>query len=294
MSLCVINEPESMPKDEQFMAEFEQKVKSTIDDYELIKPGKLLVAISGGKDSTVLLYVLKKLGYDVEAITVDVHIGCYTKENLQRVTTFCEQLGVKLHIKSFKGEFGHSVCYMTETLKQGGKALGSCTVCGVLRRTVINRLAREVKGTQITTGHNLDDEVQTILMNVLQNKMHLSARLGPKPKSEGFIQRVKPLYFMPEADITKYSKMQAFNVYYGHCPCSLGSTRNKVKNTLTPEQKQNIMKWFKKVLPKLQEKFKGKFTLKSCEKCGEPSSRLICRACDIIDQVKQSEKLIAL
>src|SRR3989338_2318145 len=117
------------------MHPFERKVKQTIDQFNLIQPGdKLLVAVSGGKDSTVLLHVLKQLGYRFEAITVDAKIGCYTEKNLQNIRKFCAALGVKLHEISFQKEFGYSLCYLKAILTSSGFNYTSCTVCGVLRR----------------------------------------------------------------------------------------------------------------------------------------------------------------
>ena len=285
MSLCVINKTESLPRDETFIQEFEQKVKDTIQKHKLFHPeDKVVVAVSGGKDSTVLLHLLKKFGYNIQALTVDVHIGCYTKENLERITRFCMSVNVPLHAKSFREEFGYSVCYMTSMLRQKNQTLGSCTVCGVLRRKVLNQAARGL-GTVLATGHNMDDEAQTILMNTLKNRLYWNARLGPKPKlNDGFIQRVKPLYFIPEEDIERYSKMHAFPVKYQRCPCGLTSTRSSVRQ-ITKEQKKNIIDWFMKTLPQLRQN--GSRSLQQCTECGEPCSNALCRACTIIQKVKQ-------
>jgi len=106
-------------EDLQFMQKFEQRVQQTIEEHNLFSPeDKILVAVSGGKDSTVLLGVLHSLGYPVEALTVDVHIGCYTDENLQRVKKQCEDLGVKLHVRAFREEYGHSVCYIRDAVQE--------------------------------------------------------------------------------------------------------------------------------------------------------------------------------
>jgi len=108
MSLCTIDGIQTLEKDEKFIEQFEQQVKKTIEEYQLINSDdKVVVAVSGGKDSTVLLNVLKNLGYDVEAITVDVHIGCYTKKNFENISKFCKKLGVKLYASSFRKSYGH-------------------------------------------------------------------------------------------------------------------------------------------------------------------------------------------
>src|SRR3989338_7594439 len=103
--------------DKEFAVYFEEKVMSTIEEYDLFdKRETVFVAASGGKDSTVLLHILHKYGYNIEAISVDARIGCYTADNLERLKRFCEQRNVKLHVIDFRKEFGKSMCYIRSVL----------------------------------------------------------------------------------------------------------------------------------------------------------------------------------
>jgi uncharacterized protein (TIGR00269 family) len=168
-------------------------------------------------------------------------------------------------------------------------------VCGVLRRRILNRAAREAGFTKIATGHNLDDEAQTVFMNIVKNKLDINARLGPKPSlsDDSFVQRIKPLYFISESDIAKYSKMHAFTVHYGRCPCSLSSTRNTLRSLLSSsEVKANIMSWFRRNLPVIKEKFKSRKVLGKCAVCREPSSSSVCRACSIVREISEPVELL--
>jgi tRNA(Ile)-lysidine synthase TilS/MesJ len=180
-------------------AQFEQKVKNTIKDYNLIKPkDKVLVACSGGKDSTVVLYLLKKFGYNVEAITIDVAIGSYTKKNLENLRQVCKNLGVKLHEISLRKKFGCSICYMKSVLKSKGIAKKSCSICGIAKRYLLNKETRKLKADKIVTGHNIDDEAQSVMMNFLRGNLMLLSRLGPLTgliQDKKFVPRIKPLYF---------------------------------------------------------------------------------------------------
>lgn len=294
---CTTKSAVKIEGDPEKLRAIEDRIKKTIADYKMISPDdKVLVAVSGGKDSTVLLYLLKKFGYDVSAITVNSQIGCFSDESLKRVQEFCKLHEIELHVADFIKNYGHSVCYITDILESKGEHLGTCTVCGVLRRRLINKAARELKATKVALGHNMDDEVQAFLMNLLRNRQSLNARLGPVPgiiTDKAFVQRIKPLHFTSEEDVTYYSQAKGFPVKYGECPCASKSFRWSVKEFIKecekeyPDMKINTMKFLMTKLPSLKEKFKTDQILKACKICREPSATDMCRSCTIIKKLKQ-------
>ncbi len=276
---------------QEFTDYVEEKVKNTIREHKLInKKDKVLVAVSGGKDSTTALYTLHKLGYDTEAILIDQLLGEYSKKNQQNIQEFCQQKNIKLHTIHMRDEYGCSVCYMKDVLDKKGIKLNTCTICGVIRRSILNKWAKKLKADKIATGHNLDDEAQTYLMNFLQGNIERSARLGPQSGIRPdplFVQRIKPLYFITEEETEKYSRQMGFPVVYDPCPCSVDSFRTHVKKILNelqktnPKAKENIVRSFLKITPELT-KAHDKNKIRACELCGEPSSQDICRKCKII------------
>jgi uncharacterized protein (TIGR00269 family) len=277
----------------KFIEYIEKKVKKTIRNEKLFTlKDKIAVAVSGGKDSTTVLHILKKLGYDVTAVTADPGVGEYTKENIRNIKKTCKDLDVKLNIISFKEMFGHQIKKLKQVLEKKGFKYSYCMLCGILKRYTINRFARENKMSFVVTGHNLDDEAQAFLMNVFRNDFRTSVRMGAKPgilKSTKFVQRRKPLYNITEEEVTRYSKIMKFPVYYGICPLSKEAYRRQFIGILNefekkhPSVKYNVVR-FQQQMAKSIPKQKEEINL--CERCGEPASGKVCKLCQILRKLK--------
>jgi len=282
-----------------FMNYFEKKVIRTILKFNLFtKKDRIAVAVSGGKDSTVCLYVLKKIGYSVEAITVDAVIGNYTKQNLENLRLVCKKYNVKLHEISFREEFGMSLCYIKSVAQTKGLNYSSCLICGVLRRYLLNKYAKKLGFDCIATGHNLDDEAQAFVMNIFRNDLILARRQGPMTGTGGnksFVKRVKPLYLCTEKETTDYSKMMKFPVNYKKCPCSVDAYRREYRVMLNnfeknhPPIKHNIVSFFLRTIYKMKEKDNSEEAkINACQYCGEPCSKQVCKRCEILTTLKES------
>ncbi len=294
---CFVQLPETLAPDKEFIAQFEKNVVDTVQQFGLLRKGeKLLVAVSGGKDSTTILYLLHKLGYPLEAITIDAKIGCYSEQNVRNITSFCSSLGIKLHQISFRDAFGGSLCYLQDVLKENGIALKSCTTCGVLRRYLISIHAKRLGADKIVTGHNRDDEVQALLMNYMKNNLEKCAAMGPLVGFAGnksFVPRAKPFFLTAEKDIVRYAKMHSFPVKYAVCPCASGGYRYTLRDFLrgyeasNPRFQENIIQHFLALLPALKKKYASR-SFQHCTSCGEPSRESMCRTCQIIAMFKSS------
>ncbi len=282
-----------------FLTYFEKKVRKTIRIHKLIgKKENILVAASGGKDSTVALYLLNKIiqnkKINIEVLHIDQSIGNYSLQNKKNIKKFCKKYKIKLHETSFRKEFGYSLCYMQSSLKEKGIELKSCTICGILRRYILNKAAKKLKATLVVTGHNLDDEAQSVIMNIFKNNISLLSRLGPKTgvmKDKKFVTRIKPLYFCTEDETALFSKLMGFDVVYKPCPCSLEAYRRSVLNMLNDFDKKNagtkygIINSFLEIKPLLADKYKGK--IKVCRKCGEASAQDVCSTCKLVGKMKR-------
>jgi len=265
----------------------QQKVKQTLSKINLNKKERILVALSGGKDSTVTSYLLKKFGYNIEGFHINLGMGEYSEKCLKSVKKLCKDLGIKLYLYDIKKEMGSSMCYIRSSIQtsQHGKGLKNCAVCGVIKKWIMNKEARKLKASKIATGHNLDDEAQTFLMNIFKGSPELSANSGPITKNvedKKFVPRIKPLFYILEEDIKDYSKKNKLPVIYEKCPCALDSYRIQVReflNTLSGKDKKNILKNFEKISKKIK---KNKNDILYCEICGEPSRNKVCKKCELM------------
>ena len=270
---------------------FENKVKKTIKDYDLFsKKDRIFVACSGGKDSTTTLYLLKKFGYNVEAVMIDLVMGEWSEKNLNNIKEFCKEHDIKLNLLSMREEYGCSVCYLRSGIQEKER-IGNCTICGVVRRWILNKRSRELGADKLATGHNLDDEAENVMMNIMKGKPELFMNLGPKTgitEDKKFVQRVKPLYFCSNKEVREYTEKKMFNVVYAPCPCSVGAFRRDIRDLLTelekknPNIKQNLVNKLIDILPSIRKQYGNGIKLRYCKLCGEPSRNAICKRCSLI------------
>ncbi len=280
---------------EHFTEQFESLVKGTIRENDLFESDdKVCVALSGGMDSSALLFFLSDLfkdwrNADLFALAIDEGIEDYRDESIEIAEELCRDLGVDLHIASFKEAFGKTLDEIMEDKEYG------CTYCGVLRRWLLNRKSRELGATKLATGHNMDDELQSIFMNYLRGNMNRMVRLGAKPAvldNEKFIPRVKPFRDTPEREIALYGRLRGIDLHQTECPYVDNSLRFDVRDFLNdmeakrPSTKYTSLRAFDKLLPALQNMFSGDdSSVKECDFCGEITSGDICKTCQLREKI---------
>ncbi|MCX6801492.1 MAG: TIGR00269 family protein [Candidatus Diapherotrites archaeon] len=295
--------------EKHFLELIEHRFKKTIRAYSLVKKGdKIAVGYSGGKDSTLALLLLKKFFSEtnpITAILIDEGIPGYRNEALKVAKKNCKAWKIPFKEFSLKKEFGFTMKQIAALLEKHPELnLGSpCTFCGTLRRSILNRAARQLKADSLATGHNLDDETQSILMNVCDNDWRRFPRSGAKTgliERKGFVQRIKPLCEIPEREVFYYIQFAGLESYTGECcPFSEEAKRNDYRALLNqleekyPGTKYSLWQFYNRLKPKLAESelaAKLRVKINKCKKCGEPSAGEKCEACAKIEMLKKLGK----
>ncbi|MEM1874141.1 MAG: TIGR00269 family protein [Candidatus Hadarchaeales archaeon] len=274
----------------------EKRFLRAIREYRLIEPGeRIAVAVSGGKDSVTCLHLIKRFAErkrcEVVAITVDEGISGYREAGVEVAKENARSLDVELFVVSFRDSFGLTLDEILRQASEKGKSLGPCTYCGVLRRSLLNRTAKEVEADKLATAHNLDDEVQAIMLNYIRSDIYRLYRLGPilKPM-KGFVPRIKPMREIPEKEIAIYALLKGFKVYWGKCPYRKG-IHVEVEDFLNrleenhPNSKFMILRMYEKIRPYLEQAV-GEFEMKFCKICGEPSPSEVCKKCELLRELQ--------
>jgi len=282
----------------EFLTYFEKKVMKTIRKFKLIDLKDIVcVATSGGKDSLAVLYMTtiycQKYNIPFFALAIDEGIAGYRDTTLDDLQSFCKKFTVELKIVSFKETFGETLDQIRDrAIRDHGKK--PCTICGIFRRTLLNKNAMRFGATKLVTGHNLDDEAQAFFMNTLKGNMRHNAALGPivgLSQNKKFVQRVKPLYFVTEQETRLFAYLKEFKIEFSECPNIHLSFRAGIRDHLNaiemkqPGAKHGIVNGFLEILPDLKEKYKHTKDFSYCTECGDPCSGELCNTCVQIQEL---------
>ncbi|MCW3999419.1 MAG: TIGR00269 family protein [Candidatus Bathyarchaeota archaeon] len=283
-----------------FAQSVEDKVRGTITRYRMLKfNDHLAVAVSGGKDSLALLHIMAKIRKHrpqttLTAVTVDEGIRGYRDEALEIAADACSKLGVPHHVVSFRLLYGFSLDEIIARSRREGKSeLTACAYCGVLRRRAINAGAREVGADKVATGHTLDDEAQTALMNILRGDIMRLAKENPVSGEVHplFVQKIKPFCEIPERESALYAYVKKIVFQDTPCPYAGEALRNDIRGMLNRmEQKHagtkfTVFRTMQRLRPAIEETIK-KDAYQTCSECGEPSATKLCKTCELLQSIR--------
>ncbi|MFO7677994.1 MAG: TIGR00269 family protein [Thermoplasmatota archaeon] len=270
-----------------FFEYFEKRVKKEIKKQGKTNPDSHIgIAVSGGKDSIVTLYMLneifsKRSQIYLYVITVDEGIKGYRDHSIAITKKTCKQLSIPHYIISFKEIFGKTM----DEIALLNSELGECSYCGVFRRFCLNMKTKELGITKLATGHNLDDMSQSILMNFINGDLQKLARLGPHQKIQpGLVPRIMPLRSIPEKEIMLYALLKNMQFHNAECPYAVHASRRQYRDIIdaleykNPGTRHSILNSYDNLKSYLIDKYPP-VSLNCCKTCGEPTSQQICKAC---------------
>lgn len=265
---------------EDFVRFFHRRLLRTVNRFGMFGPGdRILVAVSGGKDSLGLLHALKKLGYDVTGYHLHLGIDGYSDRSLEKVEKFAEREGVEVKVERVGDVLGCTIAEASRRLRRP-----TCSICGTVKRYLFNRAARDYD--VLATGHNLDDEAATLLGNILHWQEGYLGRQGPVlEEEEGFTKKVKPLSFNSEYETAAYAFFEGIDYIVEGCPYARGATSIFYKGVLNrieeemPGTKIRFLDGFysfrrKHIRP-------PEVSLRPCPECGYPTTGEICNFCKL-------------
>jgi len=275
-----------------FKEDVERRVRKTIRKKKIKKGDKIAVALSGGKDSSVALYSFKNIfknwrDLEIVAITIDEGISGYRDRAIEDSKLLTERLDIEHKIVRFKEYFG----YTTDEIACLDREKGICSFCGVLRRKLLNEVALEENATVLVTGHNLNDESETIMLNLIRGDVERLARFSPSNVQEGFIPRLKPLSSIPEEEVILYAQLEDLPTKKEICPYINEAMRLEIRHIIKnleekhPGTRYAILKSFYELEDVLKTKY-GRKNLGRCKICGSPCIGEICQSCNLLSNIK--------
>ena len=262
-----------------------RKTAKTISKYDMIQRGNIVgVAVSGGKDSLSLLHVLKQISlshnFTIKAITIDEGIPGYRDEALQIVNDFCNKLQIPHKVYPYKDLFNTT---LEESLKnRDSDKISSCSICGVLRRRAIDFASKELSVDVIATGYNMDDFLQTFIINLLSGDTKKIGWMDPD-LSENKDRRIKPFCEIYENEIVFYAFTNEIPFQTEECPHMNEGIRTDIRNFLNLLEnnhsgiKNNMYKSILKISSNVKRS--NNIEWRVCSKCGTECTSETCSVC---------------
>jgi uncharacterized protein (TIGR00269 family) len=250
---------------------------------------RVLVAVSGGKDSLALWDVLVKQGYQADGMYIRLGIGDYSRRSQEKSEAFASKRGLTLHQVDLKDDHGFVVPDLLDT--RSGKP---CAACGTVKRYHFNKVAADLGYEVVATGHNLDDEAATLFGNVVHWNTDYLGRQGPVLESTHpmLVRKVKPLYRLSERETAAYSIIERIDYILEECPMARGAKSLAYKDMLNSLEEEQPGAKYRFLVGFLKEGraavqtggFDQATDLRECTRCGQPTTGELCAYCRMSDR----------
>ena len=259
-----------------------------IDDFEMFGPDdRILVAVSGGKDSLAVWDLLVDAGYQADGLYIGLGIGEYSTSSGEYVQRFADERGLALQVIDLRVEHDYDV-------PTAASATGRvpCSACGLSKRHLFDRAAREGGYDVVVTGHNLDDEAAVLFGNTLRWDLEYLARQSPVlPEGDGFPRKVKPLVRLTERETAAWCVVRGIDYVVEECPIAAGNRHLAYKDALNAVEAQSpgtkatfYLGFLDRIAPLLADRrLPVDVELRPCGSCGSPTTGEVCAFCRLVE-----------
>lgn len=279
---------------DHFLRLCRDQVAKAIDDHRMLQPGdRVLVAVSGGKDSLAVWDLLRELGYEADGLYIGLGIGEYSDRSGQLTRAFAEARGWPLRTIDLREEHGYDVPTAAKVTRRV-----PCSACGLSKRHLFDRAAVEGGYDAVVTGHNLDDEAAVLFGNTLRwQEEYLARQLPVLPARHGFPRKVKPLIRLGEREMAAYCVLRGIDYVVEECPMAAGNKHLGYKEALneieaaSPGSKHAFYFGF---LDRAAHRFADAAPadlelddpdgLGRCTSCGSPTTGEVCAFCRLVER----------
>ncbi|MGM0604631.1 MAG: tRNA 2-thiolation protein NcsA [Halobacteriota archaeon] len=294
-----------------FIRSVEKRVRRRIRADSLVpqtatpdNPDRWIIGLSGGKDSVVLTHILAETFGDdprIELVALTIHEGIdgYRDKSVDACVELATELDMRHELVTYEEELG---VRMDDVAESDPLNMAPCAYCGVFRRDLLERYADELDADKLLTGHNLDDEAQTALMNFLEGDLsqvakHFDASLGgfdERTEQDAFVPRAKPLRDVPEKEVALYAHLKALPAHITECPHASEAYRGEIQSLLWeleenhPGTRHSILAGYEELAKLAAEQYRGDgdVDLTDCDRCGSKTSGEICRKCTLVEAIR--------
>jgi tRNA-5-methyluridine54 2-sulfurtransferase len=277
-----------------FLHHCREQVRRAVSSHHMLRHSeRVLVAVSGGKDSLAVWDILLELGYQADGVYLGLGIGDYSDTSRAYAERYADSpavvdRGANLHVVDIPAEHGFAIPDAARATKRV-----PCSACGLSKRHLLNRAALDGGYHVLATGHNLDDEAAVLFGNVMQWHVSYLARQRPVlPETSGFARRVKPLIRLGERETAAYCLLRGIDYIVEECPMAAGNRHLRYKETLNEIEERSpgakavfYLQFLDQMLPVLDGVADAERELVGeCSRCGAPSSAEICAFCKLVER----------
>jgi len=279
---------------EHFLELCRRQVVKAIEKFDMLsKDDRVLVAVSGGKDSLAVWDILLDLGYQADGLYIGLGIGDYSETSAEYARAFAAERSLQLIEVSLRNDYGYDVPTAAKATKRV-----PCSACGISKRHLFDKAALDGGYTVLVTGHNMDDEAAVLFGNTLRWDVEYLARQSPVlPARNGFPKKVKPLIRLTEREMAAWCIVRGIDYLVDECPMALGNKHIAYKEALNSiEQKSPGSKaaFYLNFLDNMSPLLAGSTaaatdSLLSCVSCGAPTTGDLCAFCRVADKARAHE-----